>query len=253
MRESIEEIGSGIFFGARAGAAALREPAAYLPELPRLLSRMASRVLPALCVLTFIVTFVLIYGGYTFFSRLGAQPYFGLLIAILVFRFEGPFMVGLLYNATWTTLNTAEIASRKLHEEVDALTVMGLDPMTELIAPRLVGAVIMGPLYTAAAILAAYLAALAGTWAAGYGSWVVNKWTAEIISWTDVAYGLLFGTLMCVFQTVVSSHKALRSEPSPDGVRAAVTQTVVANLYLAFVVSLVMTVVLQATTWRIPA
>ncbi|MBI2061522.1 MAG: ABC transporter permease [Nitrospirae bacterium] len=253
VRASIENIGAGVFFAADACAAAVHHPADLIRPTARAITRMLVRVLPILILLTFIVTFVLVLGGYTFFARLGAQPYFGLLIAILVFRFQGPFMVGLLFNATWTTLNTAEIATQKINEEVDALTVMGVDPLHELAAPRVLAAVLLGPLFTAVTMAAGYLAAVLATLAAGLGTWVVNQWILNVISSQDIIFSILFGTLMCFLEIIVSCFKALSASPGPDGVRRAVTQNVVANLYMAYVVSLVMTVVLQATVWRIPA
>lgn len=252
-RESIERLGEGVFFAASAFRAAAHQPAELILPTLRVTGRMARRVFPLLSLLTFIVTFVLVLGGYTFFNRLGAQPYFGLMIAILVCRFEGPFMVGLLFNATWTTLNTAEIATQKMNEEVDAMNVMGLNPLHELAAPRLIAAILLGPILTAAAMGSGYAAALLATRAAGLGSWSVNQWITNIISVEDLAYSLLFGTIMCVLEMIVSCYKGFNAESGPDGVRKAVTENVVANLYVAYTVSLVMTVLLQATVWRVPA
>ena len=56
---------------------------------------------------------------------------------------------------------TAEIGAMKMREEIDALTVMALDPMEVLILPRMVALVLALPLLTFLADMAALLAAAA--------------------------------------------------------------------------------------------
>ena len=75
----------------------------------------------------------------------------------------------------------AEIGSMRLTEQIDALEVMGLSPMTQLIGPRVLAAMIALPLLT---ILVAYVA---------IGSSFVAEMLGGSLSWTRYEKSVLSG------------------------------------------------------------
>ena len=70
-------------------------------------------------------------------QRFGAPPFAVDLIGILVLRELGVLLTSIMIAGRSGSAITAEIGSMKMREEIDALQVMGLDPIEVLILPRL--------------------------------------------------------------------------------------------------------------------
>src|SRR5690606_4923448 len=68
---------------------------------------------------------------------------------------------------------TAELGSVKMREEVDALRVMGLDPIGVLVLPRIIAIIIVLPLLT-------FISSMAGLFGGGLVVWLYGGITPEI-------------------------------------------------------------------------
>ena len=94
----------------------------------------------------------------------GAEIFVVDLVGILVLREMGVLLTAIMIAGRSGSAITAEIGSMKMREEVDALTVIGLNPVGVLVFPRLVALVIAMPCLT----IAANFAALGGAIAISY-------------------------------------------------------------------------------------
>ena len=70
------------------------------------------------------------------------------LVAVSVLREMGVLITAIMVAGRSGSAFTAEIGVMKTREEIDALKVMGIDPMQVLVVPRLIGLVITLPLLT---------------------------------------------------------------------------------------------------------
>lgn len=82
------------------------------------------------------------------FAQTGADNYVGGLVALAVVREIGPIFTCLAVGARAGTAIAAEIANMKVTEQVDALRVLGVDPIRYLMVPRMLACVISLPLLT---------------------------------------------------------------------------------------------------------
>ena len=85
----------------------------------------------------------------------GAEIFVVDLVGILVLREMGVLLTAIMIAGRSGSAITAEIGSMKMREEVDALTVIGLNPVGVLVFPRLVALVIALPCLTIIANFAA--------------------------------------------------------------------------------------------------
>lgn len=82
------------------------------------------------------------------FAQTGTDAYVGGLVALAVVRELGPIFTCLAVGARAGTAIAAEIANMKITNQVDALQVMGVNPVRYLILPRLLGCMLALPMLT---------------------------------------------------------------------------------------------------------
>ncbi|NWG52826.1 MAG: ABC transporter permease [Hydrogenophilaceae bacterium] len=113
--------------------------------------------LPIIATLSFFVGMVVAYIGARTLQDFGATVFTVDLIGIAVMREFGVVICTVLLAGRTGSAFTAEIGSMKMRQEIDAMRVMGLDPMEALVAPRVFAMMVMTPLLTFAAVIAGLL------------------------------------------------------------------------------------------------
>jgi phospholipid/cholesterol/gamma-HCH transport system permease protein len=145
----------------------------------------------------------------------------------------------------------AELGSMRLTEQIDALEVLGLSPMKELIAPRVLACMLALPLLT---VFIDYLA-LGGSFAAeavgGSMSWLEYRNAylsrlrlADVIPATlkTVVFGYLIGVTGCYF--------GMHAHGGTEGVGQAATRGVVVSLILVVIADVVLVRLIQLVGGR---
>jgi phospholipid/cholesterol/gamma-HCH transport system permease protein len=187
--------------------------------------------------------------GLQFYTQLvyfGAENNVGLGVALTLLRELGPVVTALLFAGRAGSALTAEIGLMKTTEQLDAMEMMGVDPLHEVIAPRLWAGFICMPL----------LAMMFSTVAIWGGAVVGISWLGidEGTFWTGMQDGVDFGedvwngiikTLVFgVVVTWVAVFQGYDCVPTAEGISQATTRTVVYSsvwvLALDFFLTLVM-------------
>jgi phospholipid/cholesterol/gamma-HCH transport system permease protein len=81
-------------------------------------------------------------------KRFGATIYIGRLVGASAVRELGPVLTALMVAGRVGSGIAAQLGSMKVTEQIDALHVIGTDPIKKLVVPRLVAALVMLPLLT---------------------------------------------------------------------------------------------------------
>ena len=92
------------------------------------------------------VGFVLGLQGYYTLNRYGSEQALGLLVALSLTRELGPVITALLFAGRAGTSLTAEIGLMKAGEQLSAMEMMAVDPLSRVIAPRLWAGIISMPI-----------------------------------------------------------------------------------------------------------
>ena len=192
------------------------------------------------------VGFVMGLQFYYALQRYGASESLGLLVALALVRELGPVLTAILFAGRAGTSLTAEIGLMKAGEQLSAMEMMAVDPVTRVLAPRFWGGVLALPL------LAALFSALAicGAWFVGVVTIGIDSgafWSqmqGGVDVWRDVGNGMLKSLVFGITVTFVALLQGYAAKPTPEGVSSATTRTVVmaslAVLGLDFVLTALM-------------
>jgi phospholipid/cholesterol/gamma-HCH transport system permease protein len=78
----------------------------------------------------------------------GARPYVGRLVSISMVRELGPVLTALMVTGRVGSGMAAELGSMVVTQQIDALRVLGSDPVRKLVAPRILAGMVMVPILT---------------------------------------------------------------------------------------------------------
>lgn len=122
------------------------------------LDQMGLRAVPVIAVMSFLIGAIIAQQGAFQLKAFGEELLTVPLVGILLLREIGVLLTAVMVAGRTGSAITAEIGTMKMREEVDALQVIGLNPVGVLILPRLIALIIALPILT----LLANVAGLAG-------------------------------------------------------------------------------------------
>ena len=110
--------------------------------------------LPIVALLSFFIGMVVAYLGARILGDFGASVFTVELVAFSVLREFAVVITAVLLAGRTDSAFTAEIGAMKMRQEIDAMRVIGIDPMEALVAPRVFAMLVMTPILTFAAMMA---------------------------------------------------------------------------------------------------
>jgi phospholipid/cholesterol/gamma-HCH transport system permease protein len=175
------------------------------------------------------VGFVFGLQGYYTLQRYGSSEALGLLVTLSLVRELGPVVTALLFAGRAGTSLTAEIGLMKAGEQISAMEMMAVDPISRILAPRFWAGVIAMPLL--AAVFSAV--GIIGGWVVGVLMIGVDSgsfWSqiqGGVDVWADVGNGVVKSVVFGFTVTFVALLQGFEAQPTPEGVAHATTRTVV--------------------------
>ncbi len=130
------------------GSALIHPSTLRLPSISRQIAETGINALPIIGLMAIMISIVIGYQGVAQLRPYGGEDFTINLVAVSVFREMGVLITAIMVAGRSGAAFTAEIGVMKAREEIDALNVMGMDPMNMLVVPRLIGLVITLPLLT---------------------------------------------------------------------------------------------------------
>ncbi|MGH7073807.1 MAG: MlaE family lipid ABC transporter permease subunit [Stellaceae bacterium] len=193
--------------------------------------------LPIVGLLCFLIGVVIAYQGADQLAQFGAQILTVNLLGITVLRELGVLITAIIVAGRSGSAFTAEIGAMKVNEEIDALQVLGLDPIEVLVMPRVIGLLIALPLLT---FFGDFVAILGG----GVMCWVALGITPPVFlaQLHSAFYPLTFwlGVIKAPFFAfviaMVGCHSGLQVERSAESVGRFTTASVVRSIFLVIVI-----------------
>ncbi len=184
--------------------------------------------------------------GYNTLVDFGAESSLGLVVALSLTRELGPVLTALLFAGRAGSALTAEIGLMKATEQLAAMEMMAVDPISRVVVPRFLAGILSMPLlaalFTAVGVWGGHLVGvvLLGVDAGQYWSAMQNG----VDFYEDVLNGFVKSIVFGFVVTWIAVFEGYDATPTSEGVSRATTRTVVnaslAVLALDFVLTSLM-------------
>lgn len=208
-------------------------PAAITSQI----DRMGVGAIPIIVLMSAIVGAIIAQQGAFQLRYFGAEIFVVDLVGILIMRELGVLMTAIMIAGRSGSAITAEIGSMKMREEVDALTVIGLNPVGVLVFPRLVALVVALPCLTIVANFAALGGAMLVAWL--YSDITPSAFIDRLrsaIDLTSIFAGLIKAPFMAMIIGIIASVEGMKVGGSAESLGARVTSSVVKAIFVVIVV-----------------
>ncbi len=188
---------------------------------------IAARSVTIVSITALFTGMVLALQTITSLARFGAKPYTGSFVGLAFVLELGPVLTALVVSGRVGASIAAELGSMKVTEQVDAIRVMGADPVQKLVVPRVLAATFGLPMLT---ILADVLGIVGGMLIASQAGIGPNFYMQSIFKVVDLQH-LLDGLVKTFFFgwliAMVGCHMGLRTTGGTVGVGVSTTRAVV--------------------------
>lgn len=227
-----ESLGHALILAVRAFAS--------LPAAPRILKRTAEHgyyggytSLPIVSILSFFIGAVLALQAGITLRDFGAKQFIGTLVGESLARELGPVMVAIILAGRVGSAITAELASMKVYQEIDALVTMNIPPERLLVLPRLLAILLLMPVLT-----------MVGNIVGWFGGAIICHTVSFIgvspeayfqslkayLTVQDVLDGLIKAEVFGFVVVLIACNTGLRTRGGPREIGFAVTKSVVTSL-----------------------
>jgi phospholipid/cholesterol/gamma-HCH transport system permease protein len=215
----------------------LRAPRSFrLTSTVAQLYRVGWQAIPIILLITFLIGAIIAQQGIFHFRKFGADSYVVDMVGILVLRELGVLIVAIMVAGRSGSAYTAELGSMKMREEIDALSTMGLNPVTVLILPRILALVIALPILTFIGSMAAlYGGGLVAWFYGGMEPAIFIARLREAISVTHFEVGMIKSPFMALVIGIVACSEGLRVKGSAESLGKQTTTSVVKSIFLVIV------------------
>ncbi|HTR59619.1 MAG TPA: ABC transporter permease [Casimicrobiaceae bacterium] len=217
-----------------------------LPSISRHIAETGISALPIVGLMAVMISIVIAYQGVVQLRPYGGEDFTINLVAVSVLREMGVLITAIMVAGRSGSAFAAEIGTMKAREEIDALSVMGLEPMELLVAPRLIALVITLPLLT-------FFADIMGL----AGGAVISQFLLEVsplqyidrvhsaVDASDLLVGLIKAPIFAVVIGIIGCMHGLRVRGSAESVGRETTRAVVKSIFLVIVLDALFSILFE--------
>jgi phospholipid/cholesterol/gamma-HCH transport system permease protein len=200
--------------------------------------------LPVVGLISFLIGAIMAMQSATQLARFGAMQYVASLVGVSGVRELAPLMTAILVTGRSGSAITAELGTMKVAEEIDALEVMGINPVKFLVAPKFLAMLVAVPCLTA---LSMFIMVTGGyVLTVGYLGITSQSYVDQSISsigTDDFFAGMIKSIFFAVTICWVGVVRGFQVEGGAAGVGRKTTSSVVTSIFLIILVDLVFTFV----------
>lgn len=162
------------------------------------------------------------------FRKFGAEALVGTTVALSMTRELGPVLTSLMVTARAGSAMAAELGTMRVTEQIDALTVMAVDPVRYLVVPRILAALTMVPILCIVSDLVGVVGGyFVGVQLLGVNSGVYVENTVKYVALADIYNGLIKAACFGIILASIGCYKGYRTTGGAQGVGRATTEAVV--------------------------
>lgn len=246
VTKAAETLGSFYAFCLDTGKALFKRPVQWREFLDQVWFITSVSLVPTILVaVPFCV--IISFQANKLLIEIGAIDLAGAGAGLAIIREIGPIVSVLVVAGAGATAVCADIGSRKIREELDAMTVLGINPVHRLVVPRVAAAAVVSVFLSgfvcATGLVGSYVFSV---YVQGATSGLFVSSLTLLVGLTDLIASLVKAFIFGLLAGLVACYLGMNAQGGPKGVGDAVNQTVVfAFLLLFFANSIITTIVLQ--------
>lgn len=192
--------------------------------------------LPIVGLISFLLGLIMAFMSSLQLQSFGANIYVASLVAVAMVYELGPIMTAILVAGRSGSSFAAEIGTMKVNEEVDALTVMGYDPIAFLAMPKMLASMIVVPLLTLYADVTAILGGLiVGVVGLDLTVYAYLHQTVESITAVSIIRSLAKSMVFALLIAGIGCQRGFGVRGGAQAVGTATTSAVVAAMFLIII------------------
>ena len=177
-------------------------------------------------------------------GQLGAQSFAGATAVLAVVREAAPIAAALIIAGAAGSAICSDMGARKIRDEIDAMEVLGVDPLERLVAPRVVATMFVSLMIIGIVIGAGigggyfFTVIIQGGSAGAF----LSSFTA-LATLPDLYIALVKSVVFGALAAIVGAHKGLNAGGGPSGVGRAVNESVIIAFMLLFFINAIITAI----------
>jgi phospholipid/cholesterol/gamma-HCH transport system permease protein len=205
-------------------------------SISRHIAETGIHALPIIGLMAVMIAIVLGYQGVAQLRPYGGQEFTINMVAVSVLREMAVLITAIMVAGRSGSAFAAEIGVMQTREEVDALKVMGIEPMQVLVVPRVIALVITLPLLTVFAdIMGLVGGAAIAQFQLGMSPTQYLIRLPHVVDGSDLFVGLFKAPVFAFFIAVIGCMHGLRVSGSAESVGRETTRAVVKSIFLVLV------------------
>jgi phospholipid/cholesterol/gamma-HCH transport system permease protein len=168
--------------------------------------------------------------GFQLLQRFGSEEALGAAAAIGLVKELGPVVTALLFAGRAGTALASELGLMRATDQLTAMEIMAVDPITRVVVPRFLGGVIAMPLLAGIfSLIGVYGAQLIGVQVMGVDSGSFWSQMRAGVGLADIYEGIVKSCCFGVACSLIAVYEGYYATPTAAGVGRATTRTVVTS------------------------
>jgi phospholipid/cholesterol/gamma-HCH transport system permease protein len=189
--------------------------------------------LPIVALLSFFIGVVVAYLGARILQDFGATVFVVELVSISVLREFGVVITAIILAGRTNSSFTAEIGAMKMRQEIEAMRVIGIDPMDALVVPRTIAMLVMMPILTFAAMMSGIFGGMLVSWGVlDVSPAMFFARVSEVVPADNFWVGFTKAPAFALALAVIASKQGLSVGGDVASLGARVTTSVVQGIFV---------------------
>ena len=200
------------------------------------IEQIGIRALPLVGLISFLIGVVIAYQAAGVLQEMNADFLTVDMVSFIVLRELGILLAAIIIVGRSGSAFTAQIGAMVMHEEVDAMRALALDPIEILVVPRFIALLIVMPILTFYADMVGMIGAIMVTWAKlGVTPDAFIERMHEIITGWDFGVGLIKAPIFGIIIAMIGCYEGLQVTGSTESVGRQTTKSVVEAIFMILV------------------
>jgi phospholipid/cholesterol/gamma-HCH transport system permease protein len=223
---------------------AIRDPSSVRwRDLAPIMERAGADGLAIVVLINFLIGFIMGFQGADQLQQFGANIFVADLVGLSITRELGPLMTAIIVCGRSGAAFAAELGTMKVSEEIDALQMLGFDPIRFLVMPRMLALMLAMPLLTLIAdAVGIFGGLLVGIVELDLTVVAYAVETQQAVDVMDLLTGVIKSVVFALAISLIACQQGLATSGGASGVGRRTTASVVSILFTLILIDAAFTV-----------